>query len=286
MKTIIYALVAILIVGSIATGFTNKANPKIILLIQSADSNISLDALSQSAQIISNRLKDFSSDKPDVTMISEKKQIQVNLNEGQDITLLENLLTHKGSLGFFETYNRGNITELLKGDTRLYSLFDESDTSNSAVRIGCTSETAAEKVNDYLRSLRLRQRCRFAWSQSFGNADLCLYALRLGEEKDALLTGADVESMKFTHENDPHLNVIQIKFRKPAIGIWAEATHRNIGKAIAIVLDDQVLSAPVVRSEIQGGNCSITGNFSIDEARYIVALGNNGELPVNFTVVK
>jgi preprotein translocase subunit SecD len=51
-------------------------------------------------------------------------------------------------------------------------------------------------------------------------------------------------------------------------------------------LDDQVIYAPIVRSVINGGHCTISGNLTKPEAAYIAALGNNGELPVSFKVVK
>jgi preprotein translocase subunit SecD len=47
-----------------------------------------------------------------------------------------------------------------------------------------------------------------------------------------------------------------------------------------------VISAPMVREVISGGECQITGNFTSDEARTMAALANNGELPVEFEMVK
>ena len=79
---------------------------------------------------------------------------------------------------------------------------------------------------------------------------------------------------------------IEMMFKKPAVGIWADATKRNMNKAIAIMLDGKVLLAPVVRSEITGGRSSITGNFTQLEAKNIAAMVGNGELPVNLQVVK
>lgn len=49
--------------------------------------------------------------------------------------------------------------------------------------------------------------------------------------------------------------------------------------------NDAVISAPIVKSEINGGNCQITGDFTPDEARCIAAIGNNGELPLLFEIV-
>ena len=77
-----------------------------------------------------------------------------------------------------------------------------------------------------------------------------------------------------------------IKFKKSAIGLWADITKRNINNCIAIVLDESVIAAPKVMSEIPSGNCQISGDFTQSQLEYIVALCSNGELTVNFIVVK
>jgi SecD/SecF fusion protein len=47
---------------------------------------------------------------------------------------------------------------------------------------------------------------------------------------------------------------------------WARLTRENVGRQIAIVLDNYVYSFPVVRQEIKGGNSSISGGFTLEEA--------------------
>ena len=137
-----------------------------------------------------------------------------------------------------------------------------------------------------MRTLKLEQQCRFAWSQNFDNSNTCLYALKMKGDKAALINKSDIESVKFNYNKSSKNNEIEIVLKKSAIGLWAEATKRNINNAIAIVLDNKVISAPIVRSEIDGGKCIITGNFTQAEAKYIAALGNNGELPLNFKIIK
>ena len=80
--------------------------------------------------------------------------------------------------------------------------------------------------------------------------------------------------------------MVDIRFKKQAIEVWANATRRNINNSIAIVLDDEVICAPIVRSEITGGLCNITGNFTETEVKYMASLGNNGEMPLSFSIVK
>lgn len=286
MKTILYSIIAIFLLGMIAMGFTNKANTNNIILIQAIDSNVSPVSLSQSAKIISNRLKDFSSKKFDIKVISDKNQIQVTLNGSWDLKVTEGLLVQKGALAFYETYNHNSLSELLSGDHHLYSFFKSDNTSDSSAEIGCTSINEIEKINDYLNTLGLNQKCKFVWSQYPENSNVCLYALKIINEKGALITGTDIKSVKFNQDKASKNNEIEIRLKESSVTLWADATKRNINHAIAIVLDNNVLSAPVVCSVISGGNSTITGNFSQVEAKYIAALGNNGELPNSFKIIK
>lgn len=284
MKNILYSIIAIIIFGMIAMDFTNKANTKNIILIQTVDNKVSSVSLSQSAKIISNRLKDFSSEKFDVTIIPEKNQIKVTLINGWDLKAVENLLMQKGTLAFYETYNHKSLSELLNGNNHLFSLLN--NTNNSVAEIGCASIVNIEKINDYLNTLGLDPKCKFAWSQHFDNSDKCLYALKIDSGKRALITGADIESVKANQDKASKNNEIEIRLKESSVELWADATKRNINKAIAIVLDNNVLSAPTICSVINEGRSTITGNFTQTEARYIAALGNNGELPISFKVIK
>lgn len=67
---------------------------------------------------------------------------------------------------------------------------------------------------------------------------------------------------------------------------WAHMTGANIGKQVAVVLDDVVYSDPVVQSEITGGNTSISGNFSIDEAQDLAQVLKAGKLPAPTRIVE
>lgn len=286
MKSIVYILIAIIISSILisAIPMSNNKAEKIITL-QCSDYNADLVMLNKSAEIIENRLKDFSSEKFDITVIPEKKQIQVVLTNNWDLKDVETLL-QKGTLAFYETYNHESLSALLNGDNHLFSLLNDVVANNSDVQIGCTSIPELEKVNDYLNSVGLNQKCKFVWRQFSGNSDVCLYALKLDVEKGALLEGADIESIKFNQDNTSENYSIEIRFKKSAVEVWSNATKRNINNVIAIVLDNNVINAPVLKSVIDNGKCSITGNFTQTQVRYFAALGNNGELPLNFKIVK
>lgn len=63
---------------------------------------------------------------------------------------------------------------------------------------------------------------------------------------------------------------------------WARITKENIGRPIAIVLDDVVYSAPNVNTEIPNGQSQITGNFTVDEADDLANTLNSGKMAASF----
>jgi preprotein translocase subunit SecD len=285
MKTIIYILIVVFAFGIIAGGFSNKASAETRIIIQSTDNNTAPSLLTASAKIISARLRNFSSEKFDLTVISEKNQIEVVFTGGWDLKACVDLLTHQGSLSFYATYNRTSFSELLKGDKALVSLLNANGPDRSSTVIGCAKGPDMGKVNLYLKTVKIDEKCKFAWGPSSQNGDQCLYALRL-EEGRAILESADIERATFDQDKASGINALLIEFKQSAVKIWADATRRNINNAIAIVLDNQVIYAPLLRDAIEGGKCEITGNFTKSEVQYLAALCNNGVLTTNFKVVK
>lgn len=256
MKNILNSIIAIFVISIIAMGCTNKEsnaneNKKNIILIQTKDSKSTSDLLTKSSAIISNRLKDFSNENFDVSIIPEKNQIHVTLYNDWDLKTTEKLLIQKGSLEFYETYNRETLSELLMDNDHLFSLFDNSDYSSA--EIGCTSATNIAKINDYLNTLKLGNQCKFVWSQNSEQSYDCLYALKLFSEKGALIIGNDIESVKSNHDKILQKNEVEISLKEFSSELWANAVSRNINKAIAVVLDNNVIFAPIVQSEIKMG---------------------------------
>lgn len=280
MKTIKYFFIPVLILALFTLAFANQGNTKRTILIQSSDKNISSVIIDQSAEIISKRLKDFTVGKFDISVIPEKKQIKVIVTDDSDFQTIENLLIHNGIIEFYETYNHDGLLELLNGNNHLFRLLTKSSLDNSGAKIGCTAESEVVIVNDYLKTLGLDQKCKFAWSQDLDKSSVCLYALKITGGKGPIITGNDVESAVYDQDR------IKIKLKSSAAGLFADATKRNLNNAIAILLDDRVISAPRVMSEITSGEIEISGRFTKSEAGYIAALLNNGVLPVSFDLIK
>ncbi len=100
------------------------------------------------------------------------------------------------------------------------------------------------------------------------------------------LTGADLQSAQVVFDSQTGKPAISLQFTKEGGDKFAEITGRNVDKQLPIVLDNQIISAPVVQGQITGGNAQITGNFSIDEAKQLAIQLNAGALPIPVTLVQ
>jgi protein-export membrane protein SecD len=104
--------------------------------------------------------------------------------------------------------------------------------------------------------------------------------------KSTDLTGKNLESADVVFM-DQGLSQpqVQLNFDKEGSDLFAEITKENIGKTIAIYLDNQIVSAPTVQNEITNGEAVITGNFTTEEAKNLKRKLNEGALPVPITLV-
>jgi preprotein translocase subunit SecD len=104
---------------------------------------------------------------------------------------------------------------------------------------------------------------------------------RLGGIKGDSLTGAQQSFDGQT--NEP---VVSFSLDRTGGAKFAALTTHNIGKRFAIVLDDQIISAPVIQSAIIGGSGQISGSFTVQSANQLAILLRSGALPDDLTVVE
>lgn len=100
------------------------------------------------------------------------------------------------------------------------------------------------------------------------------------------LTGADLESSQVVFDNQTGKPAISLQFTKEGGDKFSKITKENLNKALPIILDGQIVSAPVVQEEITGGQAQISGNFSIDEAKKLSIQLNAGALPIPVQLVE
>ncbi|MEN9782545.1 MAG: preprotein translocase subunit SecD [Pseudomonadota bacterium] len=86
--------------------------------------------------------------------------------------------------------------------------------------------------------------------------------------------------------NDGFNNVISFKLNDVGGKKFGEITRKNVGRMMAIILDGNVLMAPVINTPILGGSGMITGNFKPSEAREIAILLKSGSLPIKLSVIE
>ena len=100
-----------------------------------------------------------------------------------------------------------------------------------------------------------------------------------------VLTGTDLKDAKAVvgNGNQP---LVSMEFSDEGGQKFAEVTARNVGKRIAITLDGEVLTAPVVQEAITGGRAQITGNRSMEEAQHLAILLRSGSLPVKLEIIE
>jgi preprotein translocase subunit SecD len=97
-------------------------------------------------------------------------------------------------------------------------------------------------------------------------------------ERMPVVTGEDLENaqLDFDQNGQP---AVAFRFNTSAARAFGDYTLENIGSPFAIVLDDQVISAPTIQSHIPGGSGIITGNFTVEEATNLAILLRAGALP-------
>jgi preprotein translocase subunit SecD len=108
--------------------------------------------------------------------------------------------------------------------------------------------------------------------------------------KKVILTGADLETAQAafdqsaTSAGEP---IVQFKFKSKAAKTFEDFTGKNVGGHLTIVLDNEVISSPVIRSQIPGGTGVISGGFrDIEEARNLAVLLRGGALPIPVEVIE
>ena len=118
-----------------------------------------------------------------------------------------------------------------------------------------------------------------------------LYAIKIEDyDRNTNLPKAKLDGSVITDARQDFSNTegneISMTMNSEGAHAWKNITHDNVGKCVAIVLDDQVYSAPRVNGEIAGGRSSITGNFTLDEAKDLANVLKSGKLPAPARIVQ
>ena len=112
-----------------------------------------------------------------------------------------------------------------------------------------------------------------------------LFIIRTSRGGNAPLTGEVITDARQDLDQSARPS-ISMQMNSNGAKEWRKLTSQNIGRRVAIVLDDFVYSAPFVQNEIPNGNSQITGNFTLEEAQDLANILKAGTLPAPTTIVE
>lgn len=99
------------------------------------------------------------------------------------------------------------------------------------------------------------------------------------------LTGKDLKAAKVVYGSKDGTPQVQLSFSPEGSKIFGDITKRNVGKPVAIVLDDVAISAPTVQQAILSGDAVISGSFTTEEAKNLAIQLNAGALPAPLRLI-
>jgi preprotein translocase subunit SecD len=104
--------------------------------------------------------------------------------------------------------------------------------------------------------------------------------------KRAMLTGRDLVDAQPGFDQRTNEPVVTFRFNANGARQFAQVTQENVGKPFAMVFDNEVISAPIIREPILGGMGQISGSFTVQSANDMALLLRSGELPGRLTVIE
>jgi SecD/SecF fusion protein len=245
-------------------------------------------------------------------------KFSISINRKVNKDRIKSLVQRRADLGFWETYklpeifeNLNSVNETLKNRVKeakpdfknqLGNLFDSINNEDPLFNKLTPSIGYEKKIMDYadvgvckiqdtalvskLLSLKeikalLPRDLKLMWDikPAPGFKDyLKLYAIKIrNRDGNALLDGSCIVEASGKESN--HYPVVLIKMNAEGAKIWARITKENVGRQIAVVVNQKVFTCPVVNSEIPGGSTELAGNFTLDEVNDLATMLNAGVMP-------
>jgi len=148
------------------------------------------------------------------------------------------------------------------------------------------------QINKYLEMKELRsvfpQNSKLAWESkpTVGENIIRMFALKSRFNDSRPRMEGDVITTARDNTNATGQVVVTMDMNSTGRKEWAKMTGENVGKQVAVVLDNKVYSAPVVNGKITGGNTEISGNFTIREAKDLANILKAGSLPAPAKIIE
>ena len=261
-------------------------------------------AVDNSYNVLRTRIDRFGVVQPNIQAIEGGMgRIMIELPGVKDPDRVRKLLQGSANLEFWETYSLDEISKVvypalqdidskLEGNA-LMSKLQMANTSYCTVGIAHYSDTAA--INAILASkeakMLLPRDLRMMWNVDALDGDSTktlfeLNAIKVTERNGkAPVEGEVISDAKagFDQQGAP---CVDMQMNIEGSRKWAALTKKNLHRAIAIVLDGYVYSAPMVQSEITGGRSQITGNFTIEATQDLANVLRSGKMAAPVRIIQ
>ena len=234
--------------------------------------------------------------------VVESKSIDDNVDLSDEISLSNdssnNLLSvleedssrldSTGQLSFEDFANENPLYALLYPNVN-----QQSGQLNTGPVLGFCAIKDTAKLNDYLRDDAIKKffpiDIKFAYTVKAYDADgkyIQLIGLKSDRNGKSAMEGEVVTDANQSFGQFANSAEVSMTMNAEGAKKWKRLTAENIGKSVAIVLDNYVYSFPTVQSEISGGRSQITGNFTVNEAKDLANILKSGKLPAPARIIE
>ncbi len=266
--------------------------------------------------IFRTRIDQFGVVAPNIQKLQDKTgQILLELPGVKEPERVTDLLKSSANLEFFEVYNYNEIASDLNRFAAAYAQQDTVDHTNVLAILGGgrAGSPVVGQVRNVQRALvdsifssplakqMLPSDLNLMWTvkpaeypvtdekgnvvkKANGEDQTVGYWQLVALKGDAVLEGDAITSASTEFENMKG-NTVNMKMNDRGAQDWATITRNNIGRSIAIVLDNNVYSFPNVNNEITGGSSEITGDFTPEEANDLANVLKSGKMSAKVVVV-
>ncbi len=268
--------------------------------------------------IFRTRIDQFGVVAPNIQKLQDKTgQILLELPGVKEPERVTELLKSSANLEFFEVYNYNEIAGDLNRFAQAYAAQDTTSHANLMTLLGGAGRQGSPVIgivkpddramvdsmlNSPLAKQTLPQDFHAVWEvkpveypvldpktgkevkKANGETKTTPYWQLIALKGEAALEG-DVVTSASSEFEQMRGNTVNMKMNDAGAQQWATLTRNNIGRPIAIVLDDHVYSYPNVNAEITGGSSEITGNFTPEEANDLANVLKSGKMSAKVEVV-
>lgn len=176
--------------------------------------------------------------------------------------------------------------------SKLFVRFPQSQNDISSILATANVKDTAS-INEYLAMKEVRtllpnelKYAKFAWENKANNDFINLYALKSNRNDTAPIQGDVISDAQQVFDQMGANPEVSMTMNSKGTKQWAKMTTANVGKFVAVVLDDYVYSAPRVNDAITTGRTSISGQFSIEEAQDLANALKSGKLPAAARIIQ